>query len=146
MTKKEVLAFMDARHVLMLTTMDGGAPETRALINIRNPEIAPHLAEYFKAHGRMFLMTNTHTDKIAQIRKNPAAALYGFDDNFSGLLLKGKIVEITDAATIDALWDDSWKMYYPDGKDGGDFSLLEFLPESFKFFNGNGNGFVKTAG
>jgi general stress protein 26 len=144
MTKREILSFMDARHVLTLSTTSGGAPETRAMINIRNPEIAPHLAEYFRTSGRIFFITNTGSDKIAQIRENPDAAVYGYDDKYSGLLLKGKIAEITDSSVIDALWDDSWKIYYPDGKNGGDFSLLEFLPESFKSYNGD--GFAKKSG
>ncbi|MDR2030008.1 MAG: pyridoxamine 5'-phosphate oxidase family protein [Puniceicoccales bacterium] len=144
MTKSEILSFLDAQTILTVTTMNGEQPETRALINIRNKNIAPHLTHYFKKNDRIFFITNTQTDKIVQIRKNPKANVYAYDNNFSGLLLIGEIKEITDKDIIDILWDDSWKMYYPGGKDGGDFSLLEFIPKQFK--NYNGNGFVKTSG
>jgi general stress protein 26 len=144
MTKSEILSFIDAQTILTLTTMNNAQPETRALINIRNKNIAPHLTKYFKDSDKMFFITNTHTDKISQIRKNSVANVYAYDNNFSGLLLTGDIKEITDKDIISALWDDSWKMYYPDGKDGGDFSLLEFIPKNFKHYNGN--GFVKTSG
>jgi general stress protein 26 len=124
--------------------MNGKLPETRALINIRNKNIAPHLAGFFKDNGQILLITNTHTDKISQIRANPAANIYAYDNKFSGLLLIGKIREVSDDATRNALWDDSWKMYYPGGKDGGDFSVLEFAPESYKSYSGA--GFVKNKG
>jgi general stress protein 26 len=144
MTKSEILSFIDSRPILTLTTMNGARPETRALINIRNADIAPHLVRYFKHSDRIFFITNTHTDKIQQVRANGIANVYAFDDNFSGLLLMGTVNEVRDADIINTLWDDSWKIYYPDGRDGGDFSLLEFIPGQFKHYNGN--GFVKTGG
>jgi general stress protein 26 len=52
--------------------------------------------------------------------------------------------EVADTDTLCALWDDSWKKYYPEGRDGGDFSVLEFMPKQFKSYNGN--GFVKAKG
>ena len=137
MTKKEILKFTDGRTIIMLGTINStGAPEIRALINIRHPEIAPHLTEYFRRDDRLLFITNTGSDKIRQIRANPVASLYCFDDAFNGLLLTGRVAELTDTATRNALWDDSWKMYYPDGRDGGDFSVLEFTPESYKFYHG----------
>jgi general stress protein 26 len=144
MDKSEIFSFIDAQRALILTTMNGEQPETRALINVRNKNIALHLTQYFKDNDRILFITNTHTDKIEQIRKNKVANVYAYDDHFSGLLLIGEIKEITDKDTIDALWHDSWKMYYPDGRDGGDFSVLEFIPKQFKFYNGN--GFTKTNG
>jgi len=135
MNKQDIIKFMDARTIVMLGTIDkSDTPVMRALINIRNAAIAPHLTEHFKKDERLLFITNTSSDKIAQIRANPAASLYCYDDSFNGLLLTGHVREITDTATKDALWDDSWKMYYPDGKDGGDFSILEFTPENYKFY------------
>jgi general stress protein 26 len=144
MNKSEVLKFIDQLPILILTTMNGNQPETRALINIRNIGIAPHLTGFFNKNDRILFITNTHTDKIEQIRKNPIAALYSHSNDFSGLLLIGKIHEITDKETIDVLWDDSWAHYYPDGKDGGDFSVIEFMPENFKSYSGK--DFSKKSG
>jgi len=144
MTQSEIRSFMDAQHVVMLTTMNGEQPETRALINLRNRNIAPHLEKYFKDNDRILFITNTHTDKIAQIRKSRVANVYAYDTAFSGLLLTGEILEITDTETVHAVWDDSFMKYYPDGRDGGDFSVIEFIPKRFKSYNGN--GFVKTQG
>jgi len=144
MTGQEIISFIDAQPILILTTMNGAEPETRAMINIRDANIAPHLTEYFKNNNQILFITNTSTDKIKQIRANDTANIYAYDNNFSGLLLTGQIREITDTATIDALWDDSWKMYYPDGKNGGDFSVLEFEPKEYKSYSGH--DFKKTNG
>ncbi|MCL1892019.1 MAG: pyridoxamine 5'-phosphate oxidase family protein [Alphaproteobacteria bacterium] len=144
MKKSEVLKFFDAQTVVILTTMNGSQPETRALINMRNENIAPPLVEYFKKHDRMIFITNTHTDKIKQIRANPTATLYTHGADWSGMMLAGKIYEVLDDETRHAIWNDGLLMYYPDGRDGGDFSVLEFVPESFKFYTGN--NFEKLAG
>lgn len=144
MKKSEIFSFIDAQKLLILTTMNGKLPETRALINIRNKSIAPHLKKYFKKSDRILFITNTHTDKMKQIKKCKTANVYVYDNNFNGLLLTGEVKEIKDEKTINALWDESWKMYYKDGKDGGDFSVIEFMPKRFKSYNGN--GFVKNKG
>jgi general stress protein 26 len=144
MTKAEILKFFDAQPILLLTTMAVGVPETRAMNNIRNADIAPHLARYFKGSDRILIGTNTHSDKVAQVRANGSANIYLFGHDYRGLLLNGKIREVSDRDTLDAIWDDSWNMFYPGGRDGGDFTVLEFVPETFKSYNGN--GFVKTSG
>jgi general stress protein 26 len=90
---------------------------------------------YFKANRRFLITTNTSSEKIAQIRSDTSASLYAYDQAFNGLLLLGRVAEATDTETKDALWDDSWKLYYPGGKDGGDFSVLEFSPETYKSYS-----------
>ena len=137
MNLSQILKFIGMQQIFMLATngQGGAAPQMRAVINIRHPEIAPHLVEFFEKDNRIMIITNTSSDKIGQIRANNAASLYAYDAAYNGLLLIGKVAEVTDSATRDALWDDSWKMYYPDGKDGGDFSVLQFTPESYKFYH-----------
>ncbi|MDR1696800.1 MAG: pyridoxamine 5'-phosphate oxidase family protein [Rickettsiales bacterium] len=144
MTKSEILKFFDAQPTMSLTTMNGAVPETRAMNNIRNPKMARHLKKYFRDNDRILISTNTSSDKVAQIRKNPAANIYVFDKNFNGLLLNGKIREVTDDETRNALWTFSWNMFYPGGRDGGDYTVLEFIPETYKSYRGF--GFVKTNG
>ncbi|MCL2469110.1 MAG: pyridoxamine 5'-phosphate oxidase family protein [Alphaproteobacteria bacterium] len=135
MNKTDALAFLDKQAVLMLGTIgDDGAPQMRAVINIRNGGIAPHLVGFFKGDDRILIITNTSSDKIGQIRAEDKASLYAYDQQFHGLLLMGRVREVLDASVKDALWDDSWVMYYPDGKDGGDFSVLVFEPESYKSY------------
>ena len=138
MKKAELLKIYDARPIALLTTVGlDGVPETRPLMNIRHPNIAPHLTPYFQKSDRILLITNTSTDKVRQIEANGRASICVFDEQaFAGLLLRGRVRELKDSETKNALWDDSWKEYYPDGRDGGDFSVLEFQPDSFKSYGG----------
>lgn len=138
MNKKEALKIFDNQQIVILSTIGAdGAPQTRALINIRNKNISPNLVDYFKKTDRMFLMTNTHTDKIAQMKKNNLASLYTYDNEFNGTLLTGTVTEILDDEIKDAIWDDSMVHYYPGGRHGGDFSIIEFIPETFKTYRGS---------
>jgi general stress protein 26 len=136
MNTADFFAFFDKQPIIILgTNGENKTPETRAVINIRNPQIAPHLSDYFKTNRRFLIITNTFSEKIAQLRSDATASLYAYDQDFKGLLLLGSVTEVTDTETKDALWDDSWKLYYPDGKDGGDFSVLEFFPETYKSYS-----------
>lgn len=143
MKKSEILNFFDTQPVVILTTMNGDRPETRALTNIRNPQTAPNLVKYFSTNERMLLMTSTSSDKIQQIRKNHTAVLYAFNPGFQAIMLSGKISEVLDDETRNAVWDDSFKAHFPGGRDGGDFSVLEFIPETFKLYGGKEKGIVE---
>lgn len=117
-----------------------GAPETRAMINIQNKQIAPHLESFFAKtpDGEIYFITNTSSAKVAQIAKNNKAGVYLYDNQtYEGLLLSGVIEEIKDQKLKDAFWVDAWKMYYPAGKDGGDFSVLKFTGKDYKFYTGD---------
>lgn len=133
MKKSEILAYADKQGIMTFGTLcERNNPMMRAVINIRNKDVAPHLAEFFKKDQRFFIITNTSTAKVAHIRANSASSLYMYDGkNYSGLLLVGKTGEVNDKKVKHALWDDSWKMYYPDGVDSVDFALLEFTPQYY---------------
>lgn len=146
MTKADIVKFLDAQPILILTTMDAkNTPQTRALINIRNKDISPYLVEYFKTHDRILLMTNTHSDKIAEMKNNDTASLYAYDNEYKGLSLTGRVIEILDEDIKDIIWNDALLHYYPDGRHGGDFSVIEFIPQTFKTYDGS-NHFAKTSG
>jgi general stress protein 26 len=145
MNKKEVLNFFDNQPVLILSTIDAdGAPQTRALVNIRNKNISPNLQEYFAGNERILMMTNTSTDKIQEMKSNSAASLYAYDNEFNGFGLTGDVIEILDEEVKDAIWDESLLHYYPSGRNGGDFSIIEFIPKKFKTYKGT--NFDKTMG
>lgn len=138
MNKQELLRFIKAQTFVALASInEGGFPESRMLMNLQNPAIAPHLTEYFAAHDHvLYLATNTHSEKIAQLARNPKASLYYADTgHFKGLLLTGESAEVTDRAVKRAIWHESWGVYYQGGMGGGDFSVLCFTPERYKFYS-----------
>jgi general stress protein 26 len=126
---------------LHLSTVNrDGTPETRAMINIHNKEIAPHLESFFDKTplGEIYFITNTSSDKMAQIAKNDKASVYMYDgQTYEGLIILGAVAEVKDQKLKDTFWHDSWKVYYPAGKDGGDFSILKFSGREYKFYTGD---------
>lgn len=136
MNKKDILEFIKNPLFINFSTVNGqGFPETRAVVNLRNENIAPHLTEFFKHSDKIYIMTNTSSAKISQIINNHKTSLYISDnDKFKGLLLLGKAFEVIDKDTKKKLWDDSWNFYYKGGLEGGDFSILEFVAQEYKFY------------
>jgi len=43
---------------------------------------------------------------------------------------------ISDKTIRSTIWDASWEQYYYNGIDGGDFSLLKFIPVHAKYYHG----------
>lgn len=136
MDKRSILNYIKQYKFLNLSTINSAQyPECRAMVNIMNKEIAPHLIGYFNKNDKIYIMTNTHSDKIPQIKKNNKSSIYFVDNRqFEGLLLTGIISEINDEEIKKDLWDNSWTAYYKGGLEGGDFSILEFTPNKYKFY------------
>ena len=44
--------------------------------------------------------------------------------------------DVRDPAIRQAIWTDAWEMYYPGGREGGDFTLLRFQPLKGRYYQG----------
>ena len=121
-----------ADRAYLSTIGEDGFPHTRAILNLRNPAIYPHLAELFDAHRDDFLVyvtTNTSSAKVRQIRQDPRGSVYYcHPKRFRGVLLVGEI-EIVDSSSIrHTLWTDGWEVYYHGGADDPDHTVLRLRP------------------
>jgi hypothetical protein len=118
---------------------DEGFPDCRVMFNLLRLR-AEVLAAGPAALSNPFsswLGTNTSSHKVQQMRKNPRVSLYYADTvTFEGLSLQGTVVEVQDQAIRAALWMDAWEMFYPGGRDGGDFSVLRFTPLRGRYYHG----------
>ena len=138
--KQKLKQLLEKEMFINLATVNlDGVPEARAMINLQSKEIAPHLQDFFAKvpTGEIYFITNTSSAKMAQIAKNNAASVYLYDaQTYAGILLLGTVAEVKDQKIIDTFWVDDWKMYYPAGKDGGDFSILKFTGKNYKHYTG----------
>jgi len=131
---------MASATAVYLTTIDSdGFPHTRAMLNLRNSKLYPSQAHFCEAHGDrciLYFTTNTSSKKVAQIRNNSRAAAYFCEpDSFHGLMLGGEIQIIDDVEIKRALWDSSWKQYYPQGPEDPDHTLLRLIPTLVRGWN-----------
>jgi len=113
-----------------------GFPDTRVLFNLRNMR-----ASVFKEKVALenvfatYISTNTSSSKVSQIQNNRRTCIYYSDnESFEGLTITGYTEEIHDRGIKRAIWDDSWDVYYLGGMDGGDYSILKFLPLKAKYY------------
>lgn len=127
------------RFVTCSTIDENGGPDTRLLFNLSRMR-KKALTEGPARCERPFMTllgTNTSSRKIAHIRRDNRVCLYYADQKtFEGLSVKGRLEEVLDAGIRRAVWTPAWEMYYYGGLDGGDFSLLRFIPEQARYYHG----------
>lgn len=127
------------KFVYVTTNDASGYPQTRVMFNllrVRSRPIAKGPAQLPRGFSS-WLGTNTSSTKVAQARRDPRACLY-YSDNakFEGLTLTGRLEEVSDRAVKGALWMKGWEIYYAGGLDGGDFTVLRFVPERGRYYHG----------
>jgi general stress protein 26 len=139
--KHKIKALLESLPFIELNTVnEDGYPETRAMINLRNIQLCPHLKNKFRDDLVLYFTTNTFSSKIKQIAKNKKASVYLYNpETFEGVLLSGQVAEEADQKTKNGFSADSWEMYSPDGKDGGDYSILKFTTAKYKYYDGKFN-------
>jgi len=134
---RELMASAEAAY---LTSIDeDGFPHTRAMLNLRNRKLYPSQARFCEAHGErpiLFFTTNTSSKKVAHIRANARVSVYYCRPaSFHGVMLGGKMEIIDDLEIKRALWDSSWKQYYPQGHEDADHTLLRLAPTIMRGWN-----------
>jgi len=137
---KKGIELIKKADMAYLTTIDSnGFPSTRAMFNLKNSKQFPKLVDFMAKYNdlTLFFTTNTSSSKIKHIMNNPKVSVYYCDTEiYHGFMCQGEI-EIVENKTIKhAIWLDEWKMYYPDGKDSEDYSILRLEPNYIKqYFN-----------
>jgi len=77
----------------------------------------------------VWMGTNRGTRKVDEIRANPKVTLIYFDPANPGYVtLIGTARLVDDPEEKRARFKDAWKAYYPEGPEGDDFLLIEFVP------------------
>ncbi len=135
---RELIAAVPAAY---LTTFNPGVgfPETRAMLNLRNPALYPGLAPFFAGFGAdlgTYFSTNTSSPKVGQLATDPKVCVYYCQPSeWHGLTLQGRLEPVADPALKAALWQPGWEIYYPLGADDPDYTVLRFRPVRAKFYH-----------
>lgn len=83
-----------------------------------------------------YFTTNTSSMRAAQYRANPNACIYFFDKRFfRGVMLKGTIQVLEDAANKEMIWQDGDTMYYPKGVTDPDYCVLRFTASAGRYYS-----------
>lgn len=101
------------------------------------PQTKMVFCSFHKGMSRFYFSTNTSSHHVQQLIKRPQACVYISDSiNFKGLMLNGEMVVHHDHDTKQLLWHDGDSRYYPKGVDDEDYTVLEFVVHSGRYYNG----------
>jgi general stress protein 26 len=118
---------IDKQGVSLISSVDNdGFPNTKAMLPPR------------KRNGikTFYFTTNTSSLRVAQYRKNPKACIYFFDKRFfRGVMLKGTMEVLEDAASKEMIWKEGDTMYYSLGVTDPDYCVLKFSAETGRYYS-----------
>ena len=120
-------SLIDKQGVSFISSVDGdGFPNTKAML-------PPRKREGIKT---FYFTTNTSSMRVAQYRKNPKACIYFFDKRFfRGVMLKGAMEVMEDAASKEMIWHEGDTMYYSQGVTDPDYCVLKFTADSGRYYS-----------
>ena len=119
-------SLIDKQGVSFISSVDGkGFPNTKAML-------PPRKREGIKT---FYFTTNTSSMRVSQYRKNPKACIYFYDKRFfRGVMLKGTMKVLKDAASKKMIWREGDTMYYSKGVTDPDYCVLKFTAGSGRYY------------
>lgn len=129
MTKEEAikqsLALINNSKIMMVGSIDeDGFPCIKAVTKMEAEGL-----------NRFWISTNTSSQHVRQLRKNPRACLYFVDqEHFQGLTLTGTMEILEDSESKRRLWREGCEMYYPQGVDDPDYCVLRFTARKGRYY------------
>lgn len=82
-----------------------------------------------------YFTTNTSSMRVKQYGENPKASIYFYDGmRFRGVMLKGNMDVLHDAATKERIWREGDTMYYSKGVADPDYCVLRFTALSGRIY------------
>ncbi len=125
---KELIAKMaDKLPIAYISSVDQeGFPWTKAMLK-------PRKREGIKT---FYFTTNTFSIRVAQYKANPKASIYFCDaKGFKGMMLRGTMEVLTDAASKEMIWHDGDTQYYPGGVTDPNYCVLKFTATDGRFYS-----------
>ena len=118
---------IDKQKTAFIGSVDAeGFPNIKAML-------APRRREGIKV---FYFTTNTSAMRTKQYRENRKACIYFCDQRFfRGVMLKGSMEVLEDAASKALIWQDGDTMYYSKGVTDPDYCVLCFTAESGRYYS-----------
>ena len=125
---KELIAQMaDKLPIAFISSVDQeGFPWTKAMLK-------PRKREGIKT---FYFTTNAFSIRVAQYKTNPKASIYFCDaKGFKGMMLRGTMEVLTDAASKEMIWHNGDEQYYPGGVTDPNYCVLKFTATDGRFYS-----------
>jgi general stress protein 26 len=90
--------------------------------------------------GDLWFFTSAASHKAAEIKAHPKVNVsYASQDRNTYVSVSGTATVRRDRGRIDALWSDVLKVYFPNGKDDPDVTLIRVKVETAEYWDGPGS-------
>ena len=125
--KKRLIDALKKLDTVMLTTRsDNGDLHAR-----------PMAVADAEQDGELWFVSGKGSEKNHEIKNDPRAIVTGQE---SGLYvtLNGALDVVQDRAKIAQLWKETWKAWFPNGKDDPNITLIRLRPESGEYWDNSG--------
>lgn len=124
---KTIGGIIDKANVALIGSVDAdGFPNTKAMLPPRKRD----------GITTLYFTTNTSSRRVAQYTKNSKASVYFFDKRFfRGVMLRGTMDVLQDAALKEMIWRVGDELYYPEGVGDPDYSVLRFSAFSGRYYS-----------
>jgi len=124
--KQTIGNLIDKQSVSFIGSVDDeGFPNLKAML-------PPRKRDDIKT---FYFTTNTSSKRVAQYRENPKACIYFCDKRFfRGVMLKGVMEVLEDAASKEMIWQEGDTMYYPKGVTDPDYCVLKFTANTGRYY------------
>ena len=117
---------IDHQSIAYIASVDtNGYPNLKAMLAPRN---RVGIKEFW-------FTTNTSSMRVNQYRTNPLAAIYFTDQRFfRGVMFRGQMSVLEDAASKEMIWQEGDTQYYPLGVTDPDYCVLHFTAKNGRFY------------
>ena len=112
-----------------------------AMVGSNGPDGHPWIKAMIKVEAEglqtVLFSTNTSSHRVSQFRTDPRASAYFVNViDYKGLLLLGEIEVLSDPESRRRAWRYGNEIYYPQGVDDPDYSVLRFTATSANYYHG----------
>lgn len=92
--------------------------------------------------GRLYFATSAESPKVAELDRDARIAIT-MQDRVRYVSVSGRAEVSDDRALIDRLWRESWRVWFPDGKDDPTLRLLAVTPVAAEYWDQSGGRGLK---
>jgi len=87
--------------------------------------------------GDLWFVCNEHSGKVIDLEVNPLVAVT-MQSTSQYLSMSGRARISTDRSRIDSLWNETWKVWFPAGKNDPSIALIQVIPIRGEFWDNSG--------
>jgi general stress protein 26 len=127
---REVVSDFDT--AMLVTRTRKGDIRARPLA-LASPESSSDMLE----DGVLYFPTSLTSPKIEEIAADPRVAVT-MQDKRRFVSISGTARILSDRALVDRLWSETWKVWFPNGKDDPELCLLEVSPTAAEYWDQKG--------